>query len=62
LWWVLKQRVHTFTLRWLPLRLRVCLWMLGMNRVLVRRLEWLTLLPDMPIFPQISHFMLGNPV
>jgi hypothetical protein len=35
----------------------VCLWTLALNRVLVCRLEWLTLLPLIPDFKQMSHLM-----
>ena len=54
-----RQRVHIFTLIFLPSRNTVCLWTLALNKVLVCRLEWLTLLPVIPDFKQISHLMIG---
>ena len=52
---VRRQRVQIFT-RWTrPLISRVCLWTLALKRVLVWRLEWLTLLPLIPAFKQISQ-------
>ena len=52
-----KQRVHRGTFLVAPFTVCVTLWMLGIKRVRVRRLEWLTLLPHIPILPQVLHFM-----
>ena len=57
---VRRQRVHIFTRCTLPLISSVCLWTLALNRVLVWRLEWLTLLPDIPAFKQMSHRIVIN--
>ena len=55
--WERRQRVQMATFLVAPLTVWVTLWMLGMKRVRVRRLEWLTLLPHIPILPQALHFM-----
>ena len=43
-----KHRLQILTLMYLPSWNRVCLWTLALKRVLVWRLEWLTLLPLIP--------------
>ena len=43
-----RQRVQILTLTCLPSRNSDCLWTFAKKRVLVCRLEWLTLLPDIP--------------
>ena len=56
---VRRQRVHSDSLRSRPSTVIVDLWMLGMKRVFVRRLEWLTLLPVWPALPHSSHFAIS---
>ena len=48
LWRERRQRLHILTVTGVPSRSRVCLWTLALKRVLVCRLEWLTLLPLIP--------------
>ena len=55
-----KQRLHILTLYCLPSWIKVCLCTLALNRVLVCRLEWLTLLPLIPDFRQSSHLIIRN--
>ena len=38
-----RQRLQILTVTGVPPRSKVCLWTLALNRVLVCRLEWLTL-------------------
>ena len=57
MWRVLRHRVQILTRVGVPLTDIVSLWVLGRKRVLVRRLEWLTLLPDIPTLLQISHLI-----
>ena len=57
LWRVLRQRVQIFVFFRLSPSVKVTLCTLGANQVFVRRFEWLTLFPDMPIFPHTSHFI-----
>ena len=53
LYWLRMHRVQAFTrTRW-PLITIVARWTLGSQRVLVRRLEWLTLWPLPPTLPHI---------
>ena len=52
-----KHRLQIFTFTFLPSWCRVCLCTLAMKRVLVWRLEWLTLLPLIPDLRQISHLI-----
>ena len=54
-----KQRLQILTLTDLPSWNRVCLCTLALKRVLVCRLEWLTLLPLIPDLKQISHLIVG---
>src|SRR5579864_3361802 len=49
------QEVHTWTLRGEPLTIALTLWMLGFQRRLVRRWEWLMLIPNDGRFPHTSH-------
>ena len=56
---VRRQRVHSDSLRSRPSTVIFDLWMLGMKRVLVRRLEWLTLFPAWPALPHNSHFAIS---
>ena len=53
LWRERRQRLQILTVTGVPSRSRVCLWTLALKRVLVCRLEWLTLLPLIPDFRQI---------
>mgnify|MGYP006975373600 CR=1 FL=1 len=53
--WVRRQRVQMETLRTRPAISIVAVWILGNQRRLVRRLEWLTLCPNCGPLPQISH-------
>lgn len=57
MWRVRRHRVQILTRVGVPFIVIVCLWVLGRKRVLVRRLEWLTLFPDIPTLRQTSHFM-----
>ena len=58
MWCVLRHLVQILTRFGAPFTVIVSLWVLGRKRVLVRRLEWLTLFPDIPTLPQTSHFMI----
>jgi hypothetical protein len=51
----LRQRVQILTAFCAPPTLIVALCTLTCQRVLVRRFEWLTLLPDCPDLRHISH-------
>ena len=53
-----KHLLQILTLYWLPSCINVCLWTLALNRVLVCRLEWLTLLPLIPDLRQSSHLII----
>ena len=53
LWRERRHRLHILTFTGVPSRSMVCLWTLALKRVLVCRLEWLTLLPLIPDFKQI---------
>lgn len=53
LYWLRMHRVQAFTRTRSPLITMVARWTLGSQRVLVRRLEWLTLWPLPPTLPQI---------
>ena len=57
LYMVRRHREHIFTRVGFPSIASVCLWTLAFHRVLVLRLEWLTLLPYIPAFPHIWHCM-----
>jgi hypothetical protein len=47
--------VQSFNCIAVPLTKTRAFWMLAEKRRFVRRLEWLTLWPNVPYFPQISH-------
>ena len=47
--------VHTWTLRGEPFTIALTLWMFGFQRRLVRRWEWLMLIPNDGRFPHTSH-------
>jgi len=52
---VRRQRLHTFNRTRLPPIHNARFCVLGIQRRLVRRLEWLTLCPYCGAFPQRSH-------
>lgn len=54
---VRRQRVQILTLLTFPSINSVCLCTFALKRVLVCRIEWLTLLPLIPDFRQTSHLM-----
>ena len=56
-----RHRVQILTLTCLPSRNSDSLWTFAKKRVLVWRLEWLTLLPDIPALRQSSHLMASLP-
>jgi hypothetical protein len=49
------QEVQTLRRRGLPLTIARTRWMLGYQRLLVRRCEWLTLMPTDECLPQTSQ-------
>ena len=49
------QEVHTWSLRGEPLTMARTLWMFGFQRRLVRRWEWLMLMPNDGRFPHTSQ-------
>jgi hypothetical protein len=53
---VRTQRVQTLTRKVTPSSVKRRLWTFGLNERLVRRLEKLTLCPNVVVFPQTSHF------
>ena len=51
-----RQREHTATVLWVPFTTALTFLMLGFHVLLVLRLEWETLLPNVTPFPQYIHF------
>ena len=49
------QLVHTWSRFGVPFTMARTRWMLGFQRRLVRRWEWLMLMPNDGCFPQTSH-------
>jgi hypothetical protein len=56
-----KQRVHTLIRFGTPSTRALTLWILGDQVLLVWMLEWLTCIPVLGTFPQISHLAMVPP-